>query len=145
MTKTHARLKPNWTSICVGLAVLTLALFITCNPAPVSASTPPPKWKPAKITAYGPAYRNKGKQTANGELYNHKAMTIAVPPIRKGSDTPAIPYGTRVRLAWNNRTIEVKVNDLCPGGTYDLSDKAWFTLYRSTKTTKLRGYVQVSN
>lgn len=86
------------------------------------------EWKKVKVTTYGlrPSGRMyHGGTTANGERYDDRKFTVAVPPISRGSSKPRHPYGSELtfRLERNGKTREMtaRVNDLCPGGTYDLT------------------------
>ncbi|MDX1439331.1 MAG: septal ring lytic transglycosylase RlpA family protein [Rubricoccaceae bacterium] len=61
-----------------------------------------------------------GNRTANGERYNHEAMTVA---------HRSLPFGTYVRVVnrRNNRAVVVRVNDRGPfvrGREFDLSGGA---------------------
>lgn len=67
---------------------------------------------------YAPRFH--GRQTANGEIYNHHAMTVA---------HRTLPFGTRLRVTNkdNGRSITVRVNDRGPfvgGRILDLSGEA---------------------
>lgn len=94
-------------------------------------------WEKVKITTYGlrPSGRMyHGGTTANGEKYDDRKFTVAVPPVSRGSKKPRHAYGSELtfRLERNGQTREItcRVNDLCPGGTYDLSLRAMLYLFQ---------------
>ena len=100
--------------------------------------------KPVTVvcTTYGPGYH--GKRTASGDRYSIHYPSIAVPVKKVGCRRfPVIPFGTMLKLHYKTRTVVVKVNDLCPGGTYDLSDEAMARLYGRYKLTKFRATMTV--
>jgi hypothetical protein len=100
------------------------------------------KWKPVYITTYGPGYH--GNYTASGKIYDKNKISIAVPVYRKGKRMyPIHPFGSYITLKYKERTLRVMVTDLCPGGTYDLSDAGMKALLGRYESTKLRGYLLV--
>lgn len=67
-------------------------------------------------TWYGPGFH--GRKTASGERFNQYAMTAA---------HRTLPFGTRVRVSHNERSIVVVINDRGPfvrGRSLDLSKGA---------------------
>jgi len=91
-------------------------------------------WKPCSITTYGPGYH--GRRTASGERFDDNKMTVAMP--MRGR-RPVVPFGKTIEVKWKGRTVQVKVNDVCPGGTVDLSKAAMKKLLGRYANTKLRG------
>jgi rare lipoprotein A len=72
----------------------------------------------AKVHAswYGPGFH--GKKTASGEIFNQNAMTAA---------HKTLPFGTIVRVTYNGKSVDVRINDRGPfikGRTIDLSKGA---------------------
>jgi len=105
-------------------------------------------WNRAAITTYGPGYHGRG--TNSGEVYNENAMTAAAPVVRvngkvpKGRHRPSIPYGTWIEVRYKGRSIEVRINDTCVGGTLDLSRAAMTRLLGRYANTKVGGEWRVA-
>lgn len=89
--------------------------------------------QPCFITTYATKYHLR--HTSNGEVYDHyKKLTLAVPPrFYKRL------VGKTVIVSWKGRSVAVHTNDKCPGGTFDLSGRAWKELTRGAAPGKLRG------
>ncbi len=65
---------------------------------------------------YGPGFH--GKRTANGEIFNKYGYTAA---------HRSLPFGTRVRVSYNGKSVIVRINDRGPfikGRSIDLSEAA---------------------
>lgn len=65
---------------------------------------------------YGPGFH--GRRTASGETFNQNDLTAA---------HPSLPFGTRVRVTRNRRSVVVRINDRGPytgGRIIDLSAAA---------------------
>jgi rare lipoprotein A len=65
---------------------------------------------------YGPGFH--GRRTASGETFNQNDLTAA---------HPSLPFGTRVRVTRNGRSVVVRINDRGPytgGRIIDLSAAA---------------------
>lgn len=115
------------------------------GPIEIEAISPMPEdpWKPVKITTYGPGYHGQG--TNSGEIFDDNALTAAAPVVRvngrvpKGRHRPSIPYGTMIEVRWRSRTVVVKINDTCVGGTLDLSKAAMTQLLGRYENTTVRG------
>lgn len=70
----------------------------------------------ANVSWYGPGFH--GRKTASGEIFNQNAMTAAHKTYR---------FGTKLRLAYNGRSVIVRINDRGPyirGREVDLSKAA---------------------
>jgi len=76
----------------LSLAAMLLA-FVSCS---VEAST-------VKISWYGPGFH--GKKTASGERFNKNGYTAA---------HRTLPFGTRLRLTYKNKSVIVRINDRGP-------------------------------
>lgn len=78
-----------------------------------------------QFASYGVAsFYTDGQQTANGEMFNPKALTAA---------HPTLPFGTRLRVTnvTTGRSVTVRVNDrgpFVPGRVVDVSYSAAETL-----------------
>lgn len=97
-------------------------------------------WTATRITTYGPGYH--GKTTNSGERFSDHKMTAASPVKGKtkgGRHIPAIPFGTVVEVRYKGRTVRVKINDTCIGGTLDLSKAAMTALLGRYEETTLKG------
>lgn len=102
------------------------------------------QWHPCRVTTYGlrPSGRSyHGGRTASGERYDDiKGWTVAVPPSKSNRHRPMIPYGTLVDVSWRGKTLRgLKVTDLCPGGTFDLTRRAMIELLGRYEDTTLKG------
>jgi rare lipoprotein A len=89
------------------LALITTTLTLIATPAHAQCG---------QASWYGPGFH--GNLTANGEVFNQNALTAA---------HPSLPFGTRVRVTWNNRSVDVRINDRGPftgGRIIDLSAAA---------------------
>lgn len=114
------------------------------EPTPVlQKSNPAQEWHLCRITTYGKRPSGKpyhGGKTASGSRYDDYGWTVAVPPIKRGSNRPMIPYGTRIDLRWKGTVLfNLKVTDLCPGGTFDVTRKAMVSMLGRYENTTLRG------
>lgn len=98
--------------------------------------------KTVTITTYAMKYH--GRRTANGEVYSKHKLSVAVPLIRKnGRSKPVIPFGSTIRLSYKGRSVDVRVNDVCPAGTYDLSSAAMTRLLGRYIPTKFKGKMTI--
>jgi rare lipoprotein A len=91
---------------------------VSSAPAPSSADARVSKKQRGRVSMYGKAFA--GKDTASGEPFDPKALTMA---------HRTLPFGTRVLVTnlENNRSVEVIVNDRGPfvsGRIADLSAAA---------------------
>lgn len=108
--------------------------------ASVTSGPAPERWRPVTVTTYGPGYH--GRKTASGEVYDRAKATMAVPPSRFRA-----MRGTYQTLKFRHpstqreRRAKVWVNDVCPAGTYDLSDAAMTTLLGRYESTKVRALI----
>jgi len=133
------------TTLCAITAYQSAQLRATdwTPPKPAKAKTAPQKWHPCRITTYGKRPSGKpyhGGRTASGARYDDYGWTVAVPPIKKGSSRPMIPYGTYIDLRWKGTVLfKLKVTDLCPGGTFDVTRKAMVSMLGHYDNTTLRG------
>ena len=80
------------------------------------AALPEPERFPVRATWYGRAYA--GRLTASGTRFNPAAMTAA---------HRTLPFGTRLRVTWLGRSVEVTVTDRTAPGVdvLDLSSAAF--------------------
>jgi rare lipoprotein A (peptidoglycan hydrolase) len=109
------------------LGMLALALgsaWVVCQhatPDPDVIQALPPAPEPerflARVTWYGKRYH--GRLTASGEKFNRNAMTAA---------HAVLPFGTRLRVTWLGRSVDVVVTDRMPGDGLDLSSGAFRVL-----------------
>ncbi len=101
------------------------------------------EWHSCRITTYGMRPSGKpyhGGRTASGARYDDYGWTVAVPPLKKGSRRPMIPYGTLIDLRWQGKTLHgLRVTDICPGCTFDVTRKAMVAILGHYEDTKLRG------
>lgn len=101
-------------------------------------------WQRVKITTYGPGYH--GKLTNSGERFSDHKLTAAAPVkgrTKAGRHIPSIPFGTYVEVRYGARSVVVKINDTCIGGTLDLSRAAMTELLGRYEETKLKGEFRV--
>lgn len=108
-----------------GVAFALLALLAGCanpHPAPPPALAPLPEQPVFSQTGTASWYGHKhdGHRTANGEIFNSRALTAA---------HRSLPFGTVVRVTnlVNGRTIKVRINDRGPyvrSRIIDLSTRA---------------------
>ena len=105
------------------LFLATLALGLMAAPAQAQRIAPGGKRAEARVQSGVASYYARslhGNRTANGERYNHGAMTVA---------HRSLPFGTllRVRSQHSGRAVLVRVNDRGPfirGRVLDLSGAA---------------------
>jgi rare lipoprotein A len=89
-------------------SLLSLAALVSM-PTVAEASCGQASW-------YGPGFH--GRLTASGETFNQNDLTAA---------HPSLPFGTRVRVTRNGRSVVVRINDRGPytgGRIIDLSAAA---------------------
>ena len=118
----------------VSPAAVKLIAMTMPDPEPVNP------WKRVKITTYGPGYH--GKTTNSGERFDDRKLTAAAPVKGKtkgGRHIPSIPFGTMVEVRYGARSVIVKINDTCIGGTLDLSRAAMTELLGRYEETTVRG------
>jgi rare lipoprotein A len=80
------------------------------------------------ITTYG-GPRFEGRRTASGEVYRSNGMTAACSP-----DLRPLLFGKIVTVAYGNRTVKVRINDVTSRrwrNRIDLSSRSWTTLTHS--------------
>lgn len=97
-------------------------------------------WQRVKITTYGPGYH--GKLTNSGERFSDHKLTAAAPvkgKTKAGRHIPSIPFGTLIEVRYGARSVVVKINDTCIGGTLDLSRAAMTELLGRYEETTVRG------
>jgi len=115
-------------------AVKLVAMAAMPAPEPVNP------WKRTRITTYGRGYH--GKTTNSGERFDDNKLTAAAPvkgKTKAGRHIPSIPFGTYVEVRYGARSVVVKINDTCVGGTLDLSKAAMTELLGRYEETTLRG------
>lgn len=118
----------------VSPAAVKLIAMSMPDPEPVNP------WKRTRITTYGPGYH--GKTTNSGERFDDNKLTAAAPVKGKtkgGRHIPSIPFGTYVEVRYGARSLVVKINDTCVGGTLDLSKAAMTELLGRYEETTLKG------
>jgi rare lipoprotein A len=83
------------------LRVFTLTLLLIATTLNSAYATT------VKVSWYGPGFH--GKKTANCEVFNQNALTVAIPPSRKKK----YPFGTKFTLTntKNGRSVRVRVTD----------------------------------
>jgi rare lipoprotein A (peptidoglycan hydrolase) len=119
-------------------AAVNLVAMTMPEPEPVNP------WQRVKITTYGPGYH--GKLTNSGERFSDHKLTAAAPVKGKtkgGRHIPSIPFGTYVEVRYGARSVVVKINDTCIGGTLDLSRAAMTELLGRYEETTLKGEFRV--
>lgn len=97
-------------------AVLAASLMLAACPAAAKSET---LGKKEFMVA---SWYQHGKRTANGERFNPDGLTVA---------HKTLPFGTRMRLTYNGKSVIVRVNDRGPfikGRHLDLSRGAAKTL-----------------
>jgi rare lipoprotein A (peptidoglycan hydrolase) len=106
------------------LRTAVVALIVAATPAPASANWTPFNWNwrwfltpsnshyrtavtitKASFYGGGPKRYEPNSHTANGELFDQWAMTAA---------HRTIPFNTRLRVTYRNRSVIVRVNDRGP-------------------------------
>jgi rare lipoprotein A len=96
-------------SCCLGAALLAALVVNARAQAPASStnSTNIRRSAPAASTGVASWYggEHSGKRTASGERFNPDGFTAA---------HPRLPFGTRLRVSHNGRTVVVRVNDRGP-------------------------------
>jgi len=115
-------------------AAVSLIAMSMPGPEPVNP------WKRTRITTYGPGYH--GKTTNSGERFDDNKLTAAAPvkgKTKAGRHIPSIPFGTYVEVRYGARSVVVKINDTCVGGTLDLSKAAMTELLGRYEETTLKG------
>ncbi len=120
----------------VSPAVVNLVAMTMPEPDP----EPVNPWQRVKITTYGPGYH--GKTTNSGERFSDHKLTAAAPvkgKTKAGRHIPSIPFGTYVEVRYGARSVIVKINDTCIGGTLDLSRAAMTELLGRYEETTVRG------
>lgn len=94
-----------------GWGFLLLALMVAAWPGPADAAA-----TCALASWYG---TESGTRTANGEPFDGRSLTAA---------HRTLPFGTRLRVSWHGKTVEVRINDRGParwtGRDLDLSRAA---------------------
>lgn len=101
-------------------------------------------WQRVKVTTYGDSYH--GKLTNSGERFDKYKLTAAAPvkgKTKAGRHIPSIPFGTYVEVRYGARSVVVKINDTCIGGTLDLSRAAMTELLGRYEETTVRGEFRV--
>lgn len=76
------------------------------------ATTPTSGWKTAVASWYGPGFL--GNHMANGEILEPTSMIVA---------HKTLPFGTKIEITWNGRTVVATVKDrgpFIPGRDFDL-------------------------
>lgn len=122
----------------VSPAAVKLIAMTMPEPEPVNP------WQRVKITTYGPGYH--GKLTNSGERFSDHKLTAAAPvkgKTKAGRHIPSIPFGTHVEVRYGARSVIVKINDTCIGGTLDLSKAAMTELLGRYEETTLKGEFRV--
>ena len=112
---------------------MLLGLTITLLAAPAT-------WHPVTFSVYATRYH--GKLTNSGERFSDHKLTAAAPvkgKTKAGRHIPSIPFGTYVEVRYGARTVVVKINDTCIGGTLDLSRAAITELLGRYEETTVRG------
>ena len=122
------------------MTILLASSFSIIADGTIKKSTKYIQRKLVYITTYGPGY--DGQRTASGEIYHKNKVSVAV-PFRAGQRKPTHPFGTYLKLTYKGRSILAKVTDICPAGTYDLSDEGMRKLLGRYESTKVRGYMTV--
>lgn len=79
-----------------------------------AAPTLEPERFPVRTTWYGEAYRNR--LTASGTRFSPEGMTAA---------HRSLPFGTRLKVEWLGRSVDVTITDRMPGEGLDLSAGAF--------------------
>lgn len=118
----------------VSPAAVKLIAMTMPKPEPVNP------WRRVKITTYGPGYH--GKLTNSGERFDKNKLTAAAPvkgKTKAGRHIPSIPFGTYVEVRYGARSVIVKINETCIGGTLDLSRAAMTELLGRYEETTVRG------
>ena len=121
MTRNIVRRAPNL------LWAIGIVLFSACssgvqNPPPTAIQSG--ECQTGEISYYAPSLA--GRKTANGEIYDHEAMTAA---------HRTLPFGTTVTVEHEGHSVELRVNDRGPfakGRILDVSGRA----ARELKLTK---------
>lgn len=119
----HRRLPPAWRRRTPGIALALAALIALAAAAPTGGgpgfSDTLPGWtQQGRVSWYGPGFH--GRITANGEVFDTHALTMAHRSLAFGSEV-------RVTNLTNGRTVVVRVNDRGPyvrGRIADLSQAA---------------------
>jgi rare lipoprotein A len=105
--------------VLVSVAVAATAVAIGCasDADARRGASPARRVQEGRASYYGRGFA--GRKTASGERFDPNAMTAA---------SPALPFGTRVRVSRaDGRSVTVRINDRCgcPGGRIvDLSEGA---------------------
>jgi rare lipoprotein A len=95
----------NWTIL--GVALVMVLVQASCAHGRSAPAPPPAKTFVGLASFYGPGFH--GRETANGEIFNQRAMTAA---------HRTLPLGTVVRVTnlENDRSVVVRINDRGPYG-----------------------------
>jgi len=114
------RLPPAWRRRAPGVALALAALAVTAptGGGPNFSDTLPGWTQQGRVSWYGPGFH--GRVTANGEVFDTHALTMAHRSLAFGSEV-------RVTNLTNGRTVVVRVNDRGPyirGRIADLSQAA---------------------
>jgi len=115
-----SRLPPAWRRRAPGVALALVALAVTAptGGGPGFSDTLPGWTQQGRVSWYGPGFH--GRVTANGEVFDTHALTMAHRSLAFGSEV-------RVTNLTNGRTVVVRVNDRGPyvrGRIADLSQAA---------------------
>lgn len=105
-------------AVLIGLAIVGTWIGVVLATAPAHAA------EMCTASYYGGGKGERlAKHTANGEVFDHRKMTAA---------HRNLPFGTRVRVTWQGRSVVVRINDRGPakstGRCLDLSRSAANTL-----------------
>jgi rare lipoprotein A len=96
-----------WSWTILGVALVMVLAQASCAHGRPASAAPPAKTFVGLASFYGPGFH--GRETANGEIFNQRAMTAA---------HRTLPLGTVVRVTnlENDRSVVVRINDRGPYG-----------------------------
>ena len=105
--------------ILILLSILMPFFLVACSSGPISTSDASGFEQSGEASYYADKYQ--GRQTANGELFDQKAMTAA---------HKRLPFGVKVKVTnvENGKSVVVRINDRGPfvsGRIIDLSKSAF--------------------
>jgi len=115
----YAKHKPFWGATASGKVDIGTTCYFP-QVAAVATATVPAKWASCRASHYGAAWN--GRRTANGEYFDCNLLTCA---------HKTLPFGTRLEVRHNGKTVVVRVNDRGPfikGRELDLSSGAFAKL-----------------
>lgn len=96
-----------WSWTILGVALVIVLAHASCAHGKSASSDEPARTFVGLASFYGPGFH--GEETANGEIFNQRAMTAA---------HRTLPLGTVVRVTnlENGRSVVVRINDRGPYG-----------------------------